>query len=504
MYYKLGDLVEVRVGTSIAKKDLYTSGAVPYVSSPNDLSFNGYKGHSYSSLLYSPVFKSNNTLLMFRLGIAAGKTFNLALPVYASNKCLFLIIKDNAPVNSDYLALFLNSISNFIIAQSTGYVIPQLKVSTVCGIVVFLPSLSEQLLLVANTIKSMQFFTNNSVAKLQSLKENIKFSGFYSSISNRYDPFDSKTSSGSGLIYYTRNGCSIKNTRCFAYSIIDDNSCFSTPPNYIKTKAGDISKYKYTAKGIVDFKAGRKYSIPLVDPSAIFLKLLKPSANSFNLYSDDASNLFIEFDSNYSGEIEYEVTTVAQISDLAFIDPISLSTTLIENPNNYGINDISKPISTYADLISKIQRYFSTYDSSCSIGFQALESQTSQLNKLNYMVKNSVGSCRHRAFLAYLIMKSTSTPTHYVVSRTHAWIECKIANKWRYIDLGGCPIRTDADPVDVGRTETKGVVPFGQSISLEERFRIACPICPDFNPDCGYKIQLKPCGRIEQMNKYNS
>jgi hypothetical protein len=57
------------------------------------------------------------------------------------------------------------------------------------------------------------------------------------------------------------------------------------------------------------------------------------------------------------------------------------------------------------------------------------------------MIKNEVGSCRHRAFLGYIICKSACLETRYVLSVVHAWIECLIEDRWRYIDLGGTPLK---------------------------------------------------------------
>jgi hypothetical protein len=111
-----------------------------------------------------------------------------------------------------------------------------------------------------------------------------------------------------------------------------------------------------------------------------------------------------------------------------------------------------------------MQAYFSTYDNSCTWDFYELELVNTRNRKIEFMHANRSGSCRHRAFLAYLILVSTNTPTHYLLSRTHAWIESYILGKWRYIDLGGCPVETDFDPLDAGQLETQGMAGFSWSL----------------------------------------
>jgi len=312
----------------------------------------------------------------------------------------------------------------------------------------------------------------------------ISLNGFYHGIPASYDPFR-RGAQGTGLIYYP-GVCTVDWTRFFSYAKKNADSRFSTPlkPRYkINSLAG--SPYTYVAKGLVHFLPNKAYSLPLVDPSAVFINLITPGINpsSYQLFKDSTDNLFIELDHPYRGNFSYEVGTDLPLTDLAFANPASFSMALPQQPSilpkglHTGI-----PFSDYADLIAKMQTYFSTYDKACLSDFYDLESQLGQTAKIAWMDSHREGSCRHRAFLAWIIMDSTGTPTRYDVSRTHAWIECFIMGAWRYIDLGGCPVKVEGLPDDEGKLAPKGMPrysgPFPDAIE-----RIACAGCPDF-PYC--------------------
>jgi hypothetical protein len=296
-------------------------------------------------------------------------------------------------------------------------------------------------------------------------QSSIFLSGDYTAIKNTYDPFDAKTQSGSGLIYYPDgkdSSCSIRSTRCFSFSGLNANSLFRTHAEYTEIRAGGSKKYCFRAKGKVDFRKGIKYALPLVDPSAVFLELEKPKNSTYRLFKDPADNLFIEFDSNYHDQIEYDVGTIAPLEASAFADPRSLNYQLARQPSTYRIRELETSFRTYADLVTLLQEYFASYNSSCHTCYTDLESQATQGDKIAYMVRMRSGSCRHRAFFAYLIVASTGIETRYVISRTHAWIECLINGMWRYVDLGGCPVETDIKPDDAGSLEPSGAESQGE------------------------------------------
>jgi hypothetical protein len=88
-----------------------------------------------------------------------------------------------------------------------------------------------------------------------------------------------------------------------------------------------------------------------------------------------------------------------------------------------------------------------------------LETLRTQDEKVSFMENLGVGSCRHRAFLAFLVLEEMGVPVRYILSRTHAWVECEVGDatrggavRWVYVDLGGCPVDTLV-PGDAGATE---------------------------------------------------
>lgn len=287
--------------------------------------------------------------------------------------------------------------------------------------------------------------------------DSINLSGTHKGIDNRYDPFDSSTGSALGLIYFISPGCSIRTTRYFAYESVK-NSLFSTKKVYKpEIKASHGYSYIYTAKGSVDFSAGIKYSIPLVDPNAKFDELITPKTD-YKIFSDSAGNLFMEFTDDYQGDIEYTLKTDKKIEDLAFIDPQKLQNISFPGtPELFGIPELqAQSWSDWYEFIEALQNYFTLYDESCDLDFQELESKPTKSEKIDFMIKNHCGSCRHRAFLAYLIIKSINDKTHYVVSQLHAWVESYVDNAWRYFDFGGCPVNIEGEPEDSGNQETIG------------------------------------------------
>lgn len=331
-------------------------------------------------------------------------------------------------------------------------------------------------------------------------KGRITFTGSYSGINGTYDPFNSATNSGAGLIYYQKDGCSVRTTRFFAYSEVNSDSLFSTPPSLTIIQPCRAGIHSYRAKGLVDFKKNTPYAIPLVDPNSKITKIISSHNSKPTLFSDNSNNLFIQFDSACNGQLEYEATTAKPIWELAFIDPSKLQSRLPIQPSSFGINKLEKTHTTYASLIKSLQDYFSEYDKTCHLGHSQLESQPNRQSKIDYMNTHKTGSCRHRAFLAYLILKSTGTLTHYVVSRTHAWIECYIQDAWRYIDLGGCHVDTDIIPEDAGIEEMKGMPSYnGEPI---EKYGFQCGIyddcinCHDRSPS-----RIIHCGYYQRTNK---
>ncbi|MBP7095425.1 MAG: hypothetical protein KBC36_04960 [Spirochaetia bacterium] len=316
----------------------------------------------------------------------------------------------------------------------------------------------------------------------------ISLKGFYHGIPASYDPFR-RGAQGAGLIYYA-GVCTVDWTRFFSYSKKNTDSRFSTPlkPRHrIGSSTG--CGYTYVAKGLVQFDPNTAYSLPLVDPSAVFINLITPNIHpsSYRLFKDSADNLFIELDQPYRGDFSYVVGSDLPLTDLAFANPASFSIALPRQPSILpkGFNT-GNPFSDYADLIAKMQTYFSTYDKACLSDFYDLESQLGQTAKITWMDSHREGSCRHRAFLAWIIMDSTGTPTRYDVSRTHAWIECFIMGAWRYIDPGGCPVDVIGLPSDEGHLRPRGMPVYsGPMPSTIPDF--SCNGCPEL-PICNGRL----------------
>jgi len=255
-----------------------------------------------------------------------------------------------------------------------------------------------------------------------------------------YDPFVVSLPEPSGMLYFTDPGCSIRSTRCRAFDRLEQTT-FSVADSHLREFDGQASpKHEYHAVGRVTMKGGVPVLLPKVDPACTFLRLTVPELlpGSFKIEEDGANNLFLTLTEEYTGPLEYTVSTDRPISQLAFATIPALP--LPKPHDHFGIAELSKNYATIQELVAAMQEYFSTYNKNCASCFAELESEPDSDAKIAYMISHRVGFCRHRAFLGFRILEPLGLPLRYLVSRTHAWLEIQVAGQWYYIDLGGCPV----------------------------------------------------------------
>ena len=139
-----------------------------------------------------------------------------------------------------------------------------------------------------------------------------------------YDPFAQSTWTAQGLIHFEgKDSPNIRATRFFAYDSIDSDSKFSIKSSnqLLSPVPSRKSSISLIGRGQVDFKAGKAYSIPVPDPNYRSAKLIQPITHSGVLKMDNARNLFVTFDSDFVGELEYSVGIDVTIGNLAFANP---------------------------------------------------------------------------------------------------------------------------------------------------------------------------------------
>ncbi len=332
-------------------------------------------------------------------------------------------------------------------------------------------------------IKMSQLFPNMPAYVFSGTGPCIDLGGDWSDWPDTYDPFTRSQNNPTGLIYFINPGCSIRSTRCYGYDRLDLTQFSVGTPTLRSASIDTGHQHEYQALGRVDIKAGRPVPLPKVDPNCAFRALVSPalSPSSYTIEEDGASNLFLTLEDDYRGMLKYTVSTAQPIKELAFS---SMPKAAILNPHDdFGIPALQNSFATIDELIRAMQGYFSTYNRTCTIDFSDLESQPDASAKIAYMIKHTVGSCRHRAFLGFRILEPLGLPLRYLTSRTHAWLELELAGIWRYIDLGGCPVTmlNQPDTPPPGTLEP----PFeGERIDASH----ACIVCPDWKHCMGKNV----------------
>ncbi len=301
----------------------------------------------------------------------------------------------------------------------------------------------------------------------------ISYGGNYSGIMKSpiktasYDPFI-PSASFQGFIYFKKPGPTPRCTRFYAFDKISVDSEFSVSSGPVEQAEGTgWAKIEVQAVGDVEFKPGIWYPVPASDPNASLMDITVPHGVLVDVAKDGADNWYIRTNSHYSGNLEYRMGLRSGRRHNAFVRSANFTETLPGQPVSFGIPELlGRSFINYHELVQALQQHFSAYQ--CCL-INQLEKQKGRNAKITFMVQNKVGSCRHRAFLAYLVMESTGTKTRYVISKSHAWVECLMGNVWRYIDLGGCPVPVEADPEDAGIVEMESL-PLGDVKVLDECF----------------------------------
>jgi|GEM_PF-4248531 len=322
----------------------------------------------------------------------------------------------------------------------------------------------------------------------------IDYSAPYKGLANlTYNPFDDKAFPIPGAPYFQgSSGPAIRVTRWVAFNDLDKPSCtFHITPKDVA--AGNPAVYGNPvickAGGKIDVKKGQPFIIPSADSNNRFGSLNVPAGMTYSVQRDAADNFSLGLDGDYQGPLEYVVETDGPPSKNAFIDDfaqfkgqipqlpsIRLLGQLLPIPIP-GLNLQGRP--TIGEFIDKVQAYFSGY-SVTDADINSLEQCPDYNARMQFMLTHKVGSCRHRAFLGCQLFAEAGIETRYVLNSIHAWIECFIEGKWRYIDLGGAPISFNSPEYAAN----------GEIRNKHDKL-ICSPACGDF-PFCSQQGRARP------------
>lgn len=247
----------------------------------------------------------------------------------------------------------------------------------------------------------------------------------------------------------------------------------------------------FTARCRLDVAAGQRILIPSADPNSRPVSFETPdkAGTRYTVEHDLADNWYLAFDCDYKGVLEYRMGLDGPLTENAFIKDFGRFTgglpTLPRVGPIEGLHFDHSP--TVGDFILGLQAYFGTYDLQNGRPelIAALEAETTAQARLAFMIANRVGSCRHRAWLGYLLCTEAGLPTRYDLSAVHAWLECRIEGKWRYVDLGGTPMDFDP-PADGCSTEPR----------IEPAWRSCDPGCVEY-PFCPRRAWGLPCRQYQ-------
>jgi len=311
-----------------------------------------------------------------------------------------------------------------------------------------------------------------------------------------FDPFR-PSSLWNGCPYYLKGGPSIRMTRWMAFDVIDSDSTFSisSTPTPWPMHPTPSNPHSFEVVGIFDGFASNLKLIPLPDPN------VRAVGTRFN--TDSAGNCYLKQKLNL-GPGSYLFYTEGPLNQNAFVQSQQDYITNFTDPVSptgshgflYGYSGLQLVLQkkSSGELISALMDHFQTqYDGKgqcCNPShILNLQKMRGQNAKVDFMERNAVGSCRHRAFLGFLIMQEAGIPVRYIISKTHAWIECELSGngkpkRWVYVDLGGCP-HSYPCPNDAGGEEMSA---YKGASTLEDKVEVPSSISDHYKKNLESKV----------------
>jgi len=307
-----------------------------------------------------------------------------------------------------------------------------------------------------------------------------------------YDPFDASTSRaspGSPHFVGPSEGPSFRFCRWAGLdSLAKGTTAFGLASGPARAASLAAAHPKvFTARCRLDVAAGQRFLIPSADPNSLRVSVKTPdlAGARYTIEHDPADNWYLTFDRDYNGVLEYGMELDGPLTENAFIEDFGrFSDELPILPRTGPIEELHFDcLPAVGDFILRMQAYFSTYDPQNGRPelIAALEAETTAQARMAFMIAKRAGSCRHRAWLGYLLCTEAGLPTRYDLSAVHAWLECQIEGKWRYIDLGGTPMEFNP-PSDGCSTEPR----------IEPPCRSCDPGCIEY-PYCPRRAWGRPC-----------